>query len=124
MSSRTNVTVRDQSIYPEVGAAVRTWESCDVTNGNKMQIEERVVVVVWNSSVAAKTVTLHYDDDAGQVSTKVLTLAAAEVAQLQFASRLGRHAADAAEAGFAWLTANGVVGDVKMQATRHRYPLN
>lgn len=118
MSTRTSATVRDQSPYPEVGATPATWEACDVSLGNKVRIEERVTTVFWNSSVAAKTITYSYDDAAGEVRTKVRTLQPAEVIQVQWSDYLGRHAADAAEDGFAWFTTNGASGDVKMQSTR------
>lgn len=118
MSARTNATVRDQGAYPEVGPATKTFENCDVTNGNKLVIEPRLLVLFFNSAASAKTVTYTYDDDAGQSRTLVLNLAAGEVCPVQFEPRLGRHAADAAENGFAWFTANGTAGEVKMHALR------
>lgn len=118
MSARTNATVREAGAYAEQGPTPRTFENCDVTNGNKLFIEPRVVVVFFNSAVASKTVTYTYDDDAGQSRTLVLTLAAGEVCPVQLEQRLGRHAADTAENGFAWFTANGTAGEVKMHAIR------
>ena len=44
MSTRTSASVRDQSPYPEVGATPATWEACDVSLGNKVRIEERVLL--------------------------------------------------------------------------------
>jgi hypothetical protein len=125
MSARTNLTVRSQSAYPEAGPSTKTLENMDVTNGNKLAIEPSLIVVLFNSSGTSKTVTFTYDDDAGEASrTKVVTLAAGELTVVQLEARLTRHAADTAEAGFAWLTANGSAGDVKAQAVRLKKPLN
>jgi hypothetical protein len=123
MSSRTLMTVRNQSAYPEVGPSTKTLENLDVTNGNKLAVEPNLDVVLINSSGASKTVTFTYDDDAGEVRTKVLTLAAGELTVVQLEARLARHAADSAENGLAWFTANGVAGDVKGQAVRVKRPL-
>jgi hypothetical protein len=124
MSTRTNATVREQSVYPEAGPTPKTFENCDVTLGNKLVIEQRLVVVFFNSAVAARTITYTYDDDAGQVRTLVVTLAAGEICPVQFEQRLGRHAADLPETGFAWFTASGSSGDVKMYALRGKLLLN
>lgn len=118
MSARTSATIREQGAYPEVGPATKTLENCDVTNGNKVVIEPRLVVVLYNTAASAKTVTYTYDDDAGQSRTLVLNLAAGEICPVQLEQRLGRHAADAAEAGYAWFAANGTAGEVKMHAIR------
>jgi hypothetical protein len=123
MSARTNLTVRSQSAYPEVGPATKTLENMDVTNGNKLALEPGLAVVLQNTSGTSKTVTFTYDDDAGEIRTKVLTLAAGELTVAQLEARLARHASDTAEAGFAWFTANGVAGDVKAQAVRLKNPL-
>lgn len=124
MSSRTSLTVRPLGAYPEMGPATKTWENCDVTNGNKLQMEPDVAATLFNSSGAAKTVTYSYDDDSGVARTNVLNLAAGEVAPVQFEARLGRHAADTAESNFVWLTANGTAGDVKVIAYRQKRPLS
>jgi hypothetical protein len=118
VSTRSNATVRDQSPFPEVGATPATWESCDVALGNKIRIEERVTTVFWNSAVASRTLTYTYDDAAGVERTKVVTLAAGAVIQVQWSEYLGRHAADPVEDGLAWFTASGSSGDVRMQSTR------
>jgi hypothetical protein len=123
MSARTNLTVRTQSAYPEVGPSTKTFENFDVTNGNKFKIEPNLALVVHNSDVSAKTVTYSFDDDAGQPTTKVLTLAAGEVTVVQVEARMGRHAADTAENGYAWLTANGTAGQVRGQLVRLKQPL-
>ena len=120
MSARTSATVREQGAYPETGPAAKTFENCDVTNGNKVVIEPRLVLVFFNSAASSKTVTYTYDDDAGQSRTLVLTLAAGEVCPVQLEGRLGRHAADASEQGFAWFTANGTAGEVKMHVLRSK----
>lgn len=124
MSTRTSVTVREQGLFPELGTTTKTFENCDVALGNKMPLEEAIGVVLFNSAVASRTITITYDDDAGQVRTNILTLGAGEVVQAQFPSRLGRHAADLPESNFVWFTASGTAGDVKMQAQRRRSPLN
>lgn len=118
MSARTNLTVRTQSAYPEVGPSTKTLENLDVTNGNKLLAEPGLVVVLYNSAVASRTVTFTYDDDAGEVRTKLLTLAAGELTVVQLERRMTRHASDTAENGYAWFTASGSAGDVKAQAAR------
>lgn len=123
MSARTNLTVRSQAAYPEVGPTTKTFESADVTNGNKVLIEPGLVVLLFNSSVADKTVTYTYDDNAGEVRTKVVTIPAGGIAPAQLERRLGNHAADTAETGYAWLTANGTAGDVKVYVARLKFPL-
>lgn len=124
MSSRTNVTLRTLTAFPEVGASTKSEENADVTNGNKLQQEPDIVVVFRNSSAAPKTITYTYDDDAGEVRTKVLTLAVGEIVAVQFESRLCRHASDAAENGsHVWFTASGVAGDIKMFACRMKRAL-
>lgn len=120
MSARTLITVREQGAYPEVGPAVQTLENADVVAGNKIVIEPNVTVWLFNSSGASKNITFGYDDEAGVVATKVVAIAAGCAIPCQLKPYLGRHAADAAEAGYAWFTASGVAGDVKMQACRQQ----
>jgi hypothetical protein len=118
MSTRTNLTVRNQGQYPELGATVKTFENMDVTNGNKVLDEPGLCSVLHNTSVSSRTVTYTYDDQRGEVRTKILTLAAGEAVLVQYEENLTRHAADAAEHGYVWLTASGSAGDVKVMTTR------
>ena len=121
MSARTNATVREQSVYSEQGPATKTLENCDVTNGNKVVIENRLVLTFYNSAAAARTITYTYDDQVGQSRTLVVTLAAGELGPVQLDQRLGTHAADTAENGYAWFTASGTAGEVKMHALRSKF---
>lgn len=123
MSARTNLTVRTQAAYPEAGPSTKTLESLDVTNGNKLLVEPGLAVVLYNSAVAPRTVTYSFDDDAGQATTKQITLAAGELTVVQLERRLTRHASDTAENGYAWFTASGSAGDVKAQVVRLKQPL-
>lgn len=123
MSARALATVRNAGAYPENGPTTKTFENCDVVNGNKVPIEPNLIGILFNSSGTSKTVTYTYDDDHGVSRTDAVSLAAGEVAPVQIAPRLGRHAADAAEHGFAWFTASGSAGEVKQMWFRAANPL-
>lgn len=124
MSSRTALTVRAQDQHPEEGPTTKTMLNADVANGNKVQIEPNVIVFLYNfDTVDPHDITFTYDGDDGQVATKVLTLAAGEGVPVQLEARMGRHASDGAEHGYAWFTADGTAGEVVYQAVRLKHPL-